>query len=240
MEKPDRSSLDREKEIYARQAETYERLIAREDHQNNLLPALEQIMPLAGLDVIDLGAGTGRLARLLAPRVRQVHAFDLSTHMLRVARGELMRNGWRNWSATAADHRCLPAASRCADLLVSGWSLCYLVAWGDQTWPAQVDQALAEMERMLRPGGRIILLETLGTGYETPHPPEHLQDYYAHLKGRGFASTWIRTDYRFASLAEAEELARFFFGEELAQRIVERHWVELPECTGIWWKDRAA
>jgi hypothetical protein len=47
----------------------------------------------------------------------------------------------------------------------------------------------------------------------------------------------MRTDYRFASLAEAEELARFFFGEELAKKVVEQGWQVLPECTGIWWKE---
>jgi hypothetical protein len=51
----------------------------------------------------------------------------------------------------------------------------------------------------------------------------------------GFKSTWIRTDYRFASLDEAEALTRFFFGDELAARVVANEWVILPECTGIWW-----
>ena len=37
------------------------------------------------------------------------------------------------------------------------------------------------------------------------------------------------------SLDEAEELTRFFFGDELAARVVEKEWLILPECTGIWW-----
>jgi len=45
----------------------------------------------------------------------------------------------------------------------------------------------------------------------------------------------LSTDYQFASLAEAEALTRFFFGEELAAQVVENAWVVLPECTGIWW-----
>ena len=72
-------------------------------------------------------------------------------------------------------------------------------------------------------------------GGVTPHPPEELSAYYAALAEAGFSSTWIRTDYRFASPDEAEELTRFFFGAELAERVAAERLVVLPECTGIWW-----
>ena len=49
------------KEIYASRARDYERLVAREDYQGNILKALQDIRALAGLDVVELGAGTGRL-----------------------------------------------------------------------------------------------------------------------------------------------------------------------------------
>jgi ubiquinone/menaquinone biosynthesis C-methylase UbiE len=76
------------KTVYSHYADEYEALIAREDHQGNIMPTLEQIVP--GLEervVLDIGAGTGRLARMLAPRVRFVRAFDESDEMLRVCRG---------------------------------------------------------------------------------------------------------------------------------------------------------
>ncbi len=62
--------------------------------------------------------------------------------------------------------------------------------------------------------------------------------YYDYLMASGFSSTWIRTDYRFSSLAEAEALTRFFFGEALAQKVVQEGWITVPECTGIWWLKR--
>jgi hypothetical protein len=93
----------------------------------------------------------------------------------------------------------------------------------------------------LRPGGTIIIMETLGTGYEMPTPPDELVAYYAYLEGEaGFSSTWIRTDYLFESLAEAQALTSFFFGEEMVEKVVReagQDHVVLPECTGIWWLD---
>ena len=84
-----------------------------------------------------------------------------------------------------------------------------------------------------RPGGKIVLIETQGTGFEPPHPPQHLLEYYEFLKEQGFESTWFRSDYEFDSAVEARELTEFFFGQELADQFSGRI---LPECTGIWWK----
>jgi len=222
--------------IYDTQADTYELLVSREDYQQNILPALEGIRPLAGFEVVELGAGSGRLTRLLAPVVKSICAFDAAQPMLKVALTRLEQAALQNWYVGVADHRRIPLKDRTADLVISGWSICYLVVWHPETWPAELAKALAEMKRILRPGGAIILLETQGTGYETPHPPEGLVKYYRYLEEKaGFLSTWIRTDYQFTSLQEAESLARFFFGDRLADKILQENWVILPECTGLWW-----
>ncbi|NOY98862.1 MAG: class I SAM-dependent methyltransferase [Chloroflexi bacterium] len=223
-----------EKEVYAQHADQYERLIRREDHQGNILREIEKVCPLDSLDVVELGAGTGRLTRLLAPRVRSIRAFDVSAHMLSVAEASLGAMGVANWQLGTADHRRVPVEDAHADLVISGWSFCYLAVWGKADWESALGDGLAEMRRILRPGGTIILLETLGTGYESPHPPEHLDGYYAWLTEAGFQSGWLRTDYKFESLDEAEELSAFFFGEEMRRKVVEKNWIILPECTGIW------
>jgi ubiquinone/menaquinone biosynthesis C-methylase UbiE len=172
---------------------------------------------------------------MLAPVVKTIQVFDASPHMLDVAAAKLRKNGWQNWRVAAADHRNLPINDRTADLVISGWAICYLVVWYAETWRRELNQALAEMKRVLRPGGTIIILETLGTGHETPHPPDNLATYYEFLAEAGFSSTWIRTDYQFESLAEAEALTRFFFGEAMAEKVANENLVILPECTGIWW-----
>jgi ubiquinone/menaquinone biosynthesis C-methylase UbiE len=225
-----------EAEIYAQYADQYERLVSREDYQSNILTALQRIIPLKGLEVIEPGAGTARLTRLLAPLAHHILALDTSSHMLSTGASLLRERGLNNWQVALADHRSLPVASHSADLIVSGWSLCYLAVWGGQNWKIDLERAFTEFLRVLRPGGKIILLESLGTGNLHPHPPDHLKEYLAHLDNAGFQSTWIRTDYRFASLQEAQELSGFFFGEALTEKVKQESWQILPECTGIWWK----
>lgn len=93
----------------------------------------------------------------------------------------------------------------------------------------------AGMKRVLRSGGTMIIIETLGTGKEHPVEPEGLNPYFIFLESRGFQRSWIRTDYRFDNREEALELVEFFFGEEMVRKIGNENKPVLPECTGLWW-----
>jgi ubiquinone/menaquinone biosynthesis C-methylase UbiE len=223
-------------EIYRSQAEQYEALVSREDYQGNILRAIQHILPLEGLSAVELGAGTGRLTCLLAPLVQSIQAFDISPHMLEVASTKLAASGLHNWHTQVCDHRQIPLGDGVADLVISGWSVCYIVVDNPETWQDELAKVMRELRHLLSPGGTILLIETLGTGFETPHPPQHLLEYYEYLKEAGFQQAWIRTDYRFESLEKARELARFFFGEEMLEKImVSDDIITLPECTGLWW-----
>lgn len=227
---------ERQRKIYQTDGDRYETLISREDHQGNLVKVLDEIVRVEGLDVLDLGAGTGRLAVMLAPRTRSIKAFDMSEEMLRVCRQRFEATGLSNWDVQVADHRTIPLPDHSADLVVSGWSVAYLYVWHPETWKEELEKWMQEMNRVLRPGSFIVLFESLGTGNETPIKLEHLKEYYPWLEKAGFQNKWIRTDYKFESPEEAEELSRFFFGDELGDRVRRNNWTILPECTGIWWK----
>jgi hypothetical protein len=83
----------------------------------------------------------------------------------------------------------------------------------------------------------LILIESLGTGFESPHRPEVLRNYLDYLDKDGFASKWIRTDYLFKDLTEARALTSFFFVEDPMPMWEGENGVIVPECTGLWWKD---
>ncbi len=235
----ERNAMPDHREIYQSRAGAYDRLVAREDYEDNVPRALAEIWPLAGRTVVELGAGTGRLTRILAPLAHRIWLYDASAPMLSVAVKHLEALGTGNWGAAVADHRHLPLPAGLADVAISGWSVCYLNDWSRSRWWEEVARGLREMERVLRKDGTIVLIETLGTGRTTPQAPGRLGEYYAYLEQEeGFNRTWIRTDYEFASLEEARELAGFFFGEELAAKVEEEKWIKLPECTGLWWRRR--
>jgi len=227
---------DQQRKIYQSDAERYEALISREDHLGNIPRALDEIINVDGLDIVDLGAGTGRLTVMLAPRAKSICSFDISDHMLDVARSRLKALGLNNWRVEVADHRSVPLEDDSVDLVVSGWSVSYLAVWNPDSWRAELGKWLGEMKRILRPNRHIVLFESLGTGNESPIRLPHLENYYPWLDEMGFQNKSIRTDYQFESLDEAVELAGFFFGEEMANQVRARRNVILPECTGVWWK----
>jgi len=98
----------------------------------------------AGSRLVDLGSGTGDLVRLAHRDGHRVVGVDLSWEMLATgrSRGALV--------AVQADAELLPIAEASVDGVVSGFALRNL-----RDLPA----ALREAARVLRPGGRIALLE---------------------------------------------------------------------------------
>jgi ubiquinone/menaquinone biosynthesis C-methylase UbiE len=227
---------EQQRKIYQSEGDRYEALISREDYQGNIQRAIDEIIDVNGLDVLDLGAGTGRLTMLLAPRAKSTRAFDVSAEMLRVCRERLIASGLANWQVEVADHRQLPVPDHSADLAVSGWSVSYLAVWNQKNGQAELDNWLVEMKRVLRKDGMIILFESLGTGNEKPIRLEHVESTYQWLDANGFDHKSIRTDYKFDSIEEAIELSSFFFGDELGGKVKRNQWVILPECTGVWWR----
>jgi len=224
------------KEIYKSRADRYQALVGREDYQGNLLPAILSIDPLNGKDVLELGAGTARVSCLIVSKVRTLIAADISHHMLAVGKQRLVELGSVNWHLSLESHRALPFASQCADVIISGWSFCYAALDAGENWKTSLEAALVETARLLRPGGKLILIESLGTGFTTPNRPAVLVDYLTYLDTHGFESKWIRTDYCFEDETQARDLTQFFFGDTSMPMWETEMGVIVPECTGLWWK----
>lgn len=120
--------------------------------------------------IVDVGAGTGVLARAAVarwPRVRAI-AVDPSAGMLDVGRAEAARTLGRSdrrrldWLTGVAGR--LPIPDRAADVVVSSFTLQYL--------PSRVG-ALREGYRILRPGGAIAVVTWLLTN-DSPFEPWRL------------------------------------------------------------------
>ena len=92
------------------------------------------------------------------------------------------------------------------------------------------------MDRVVRPGGTQVIIDTLGTATAEPGAPTAgLAEYHELIESMGFARSVLRTNYRFASIAEAIELLEWFFG--LGEWARGHNDPEVPEFTG-WWERR--
>lgn len=232
--------------IYEEHADTYDRLVSAEDHEGNLLRAIEGLVPMRGARVLEVGVGTARVARqLLGAGCTRLIGVEPARAMLEVACQRLaaldLGEERPEIELLEVDGRSLPVASGWADLAIAAWVFGHFRSWLADGWREATGAALAEMRRTLRPGGVLVIVETLGTGRSEPAPPnEGLAEYFAWLeREQGLTRTWIRTDYRFASRAEAEELVGFFFGDAMRALLpadeAPSGGLILPECTGLWW-----
>lgn len=102
--------------------------------------------------VLDIAGGTGDMARALAPRVGAsglvIHS-DINEAMLRQGRDRLLDEGFM-LPALLCDAEVLPFQSDAFDLVS--------VAFGLRNMTHK-EKALAEMNRVTRPGGRLLVLE---------------------------------------------------------------------------------
>jgi SAM-dependent methyltransferase len=235
---PEDPADDRFSFIYRERTREYHALVMREDWQGNLLPAILAAVDLRGRDVVELGAGTGRLTGLVAPLAARVRAFDRSPAMLDTAAGHLAAFPPARVALAVAENTAVPLPDACADAVIEGWSFGHSVFGAGERWRAAAQALLSESLRLLKPGGTLLVIETLGTGRSRPEAPSPgLARWYAWLEcERGLSGSWVRTDYRFPSRDEADSLTRLFFGSSFAYEPGPGGSVVLPECTGIWWK----
>lgn len=220
--------------IYEERAEEYDALISAEDAMGELPRALDALVSLDDAVIADVGAGTGRIARTVGGRARRVHLVERAAPMLEVARRRLEAQGDVRFELHHADARALPLEDASCDLAIAGWVFGHFRHWMPEGWKLEVDAAIAEMRRVVRPGGGIVVIETLGTGHETPRIHAALDEYFEHLEqAHGLTRSWIRTDYQFADVETAARVCGSFFGAPLVEKIRAGGWARVPECTGI-------
>ncbi|ABC79932.1 ArsR/SmtB family transcription factor [Anaeromyxobacter dehalogenans] len=142
-----RARRDEAQRFFAGAAGAWDGLRARVYGRGVAAEALLALVPPAWT-VADLGCGTGAVAAELAPRVRRVIAVDRSAAMLRAARRRTAR--FDNVELHEADLADLPLEDGGCDAALLVLVLAYL----DDPAPA-----LAEAVRVLRPGGRLVVLD---------------------------------------------------------------------------------
>lgn len=117
--------------------------------QKHLLPFRQRVIGAAEGSVLEIGVGSGLNFAFYGDAVRSVIALEPSSELLRMART-------RAQAATApvtlidASAEAIPLDNGSIDTVVTTWTLC--------TIPDAV-RALAEMRRVLRPGGTLLFVE---------------------------------------------------------------------------------
>lgn len=114
--------------------------------------------------VVDLGCGAGHASFSAAKSVKKVVAYDLSAEMLAVVKQAAADKQLANIATEQGYAESLPFADESVEVVISRYSAHH---WHD------VGQALREVRRILKPGGKVIMMDIASPGH--PVLDVHLQ-----------------------------------------------------------------
>jgi ubiquinone/menaquinone biosynthesis C-methylase UbiE len=115
---------------------------------------LERARLAAGEVVLDLGCGAGLSALAAAPHCATVYALDASGGMIRRLAERAEAAGFENIELILGDMRRIPLADNSVDVVISSYALHHLGDDGKEL-------AIAEALRVLRPGGRLVVVDMM-------------------------------------------------------------------------------
>ena len=206
---------------FGRQAGWY--TVSRRHEQSSGLEILKRLAaPAANDRVLDVATGTGFAAFAMAERSRSVVALDFTDGMVREARGLRDARGLTNVTFCLGDAEALPFRSSVFDLVVCRYA--------SHHFPS-LTHAIAEMVRVARRGGRVVIEDTCA-------PEDPALDDLMHR--------WeVRRDRSHVRNIPPSRLRSLFESAGLAVEAVEKtaipqHFVEWARRAGMSESDTAA
>jgi ArsR family transcriptional regulator len=145
--------------------------------------------------LLDAGTGTGRMLELLAPKIKQGVGIDVSPEMLAIARDRLTRAQIQHCQVRLSDVFRMPFATGTSDNGFDAALFHQVLHYLDDP-----QAAVAEAARVLKPGGRILIVDF------APHDLEFLRSELAHRR-LGFSDKEVQGWFEALNLKPVDSVA---------------------------------
>jgi SAM-dependent methyltransferase len=197
------------------------------DRAGHVLAAMRAIAPWADRTIVDLGCGTGYWLRRYAGEAARVVGVEPDAALRPAAVRAAAELPATEVLAGSAEH--LPLADRSADIVHARFAYFF---------PPGADAGLAEVLRVLRPGGRLVVVDNdyrwgefsrlLAAAASRP-PLQTAAMVDAWWRERGAARQEVRSELRFASHADLASVLSIEFPAAVARDWLRSH----PAATGL-------
>jgi ubiquinone/menaquinone biosynthesis C-methylase UbiE len=193
----------------------------------HVLSAMRGLAPWAGRTLVDVGCGTGFWLPVYAASAGRVVGVEPDQSLLPAA--QTAAGAWPNVDVLAGSAEHLPLPDRCADVIHARFAYFF---------PPGTDAGLAEALRVLKPGGRLVVVDNdyrwgefadlLSASAQNP-PLQTAARTDRWWADRGAIRHEVRSELRFASRADLSAVLHIEFPDEVADAWLSRH----PAATGL-------
>lgn len=194
--------------------------------------AMGRLHPLAGADLLDIGCGSGfHLPRFAELGARSVVGVEPHLPLLELARARVAgQDGIQVLDGTA---QALPLSDRSADVAHARWAYFF---------GAGCEPGLAELARVLRPGGTAFVVDndatrsTFGGWFRRAYPtydPVAVERFWAR---QGWSRERLVIEWEFDTREDFESVVRIEFPETVAEGILAEHGgTGVDYAVSLWW-----
>ena len=181
---------------------------------------IDALHPLRGADVLDIGCGTGFHLPRFAARGARVVGVEPHLPLVHRARQRLAAQGEQPASVLAGDAEALPVANATIDVAHARWAYFF---------GAGCEPGLAELARVLRPGGIAVVVDndvtrsTFGAWFRRSYPaydPVAVQRFWDR---QGFTTEYLTIEWTFERRADLEAVARIELPPATADEVLAAH-----------------
>ena len=202
------------------------------DRAGRIEAAMDRIHPLAGADLVDIGCGSGfHLPRFADLGARTVVGVEPYQPLLELARARVAGlDGIQVLDGTA---QALPLADGSVDVAHARWAYFF---------GAGCEPGLAELARVLRPGGTAFVIDndatrsTFGTWFRRAYPTYDALAVERFWARQGWSRERLVIEWEFDSRADFESVVRIEFPETVAEGILAEHQGSgVDYAVSLWW-----
>jgi ubiquinone/menaquinone biosynthesis C-methylase UbiE len=188
------------------------------DRAGTLVSLMESLATWAGLDVLDIGCGTGFHLPLFAASARAVVGVEPHSDLAAIARRRVRRLA--NVTVVHGSAESLPLPDSSVDVMHARWA--YFFGPG-------CEPGLAELDRVMRPGSRAFVIDndptrsTFGGWFRRGYPDVDPVSVAAFWEDQGWERHPVETEWTFDSREDLESVVRIEFSPALAEEILAEH-----------------
>jgi ubiquinone/menaquinone biosynthesis C-methylase UbiE len=200
------------------------------DPDGRISAAIQALAPLEGKILLEVGAGTGDRSLQYARMAKHVYAFEPEPRPFSMLRGRIKSAGLTNVTPLRGNADALELDDQTVDVTYATWSAILR--------PGAVAE-LREVERVTRPGGRIIVVQNYGHDELSQlwsAAEGECEEWPTWYEERGFARHVVQTAWRFQRPDEARVVLGALWGPGAQNRVPLRGTVEFRYQVAVYHK----